>query len=71
MLHLAGEKVGHRFEATVGMRRESARITGRELGWPHLIEEQERVEIHQAGAREGPAQIDSVAILRPRRGEYF
>jgi hypothetical protein len=52
VLHSAGEQIGHRLEAAMGVVRRSLGLPGRRIGRAHLIEQQERVDLVERGSRE-------------------
>ena len=64
VLHLAREHVGHCLESSVRVIRRALSLTRRERHRPHLIQEQERVELRERRLRERPAHEKARALQR-------
>src|SRR5439155_23719990 len=59
--HAAGEHVGHRLEAAMGVLGKAGEVVGRIVG-AEFIEQQERVELRQVRAADHAVQLDAGAV---------
>src|SRR4051812_8591 len=62
MLQITFEYVGDCLKAAMRVPRRACSFPRRELDGPHVIEEQERIDVGQCCRREGPADDESVAL---------
>ena len=62
VLELALEHVGDGLETAVRMIGRADRLTGRDVGRSHLVEEQERIEHVEPGGRERPVHEEAAAL---------
>ena len=63
VLELAFDHVGDGLEAAMRMIGRAHRLTGRVIGRPHLVEQQERIDDLQPGHRKRPADDEPRALL--------
>ena len=69
MLHRAVEHVGDGLEPAVRVVGRALRLARAEIHRAHLVEEQERVDLRQAGRRERPAHLEPAALELTHRGD--
>ena len=62
MLHAAFEHVGHGLEAAVGMVGRALGLAGAQVGRPHLVEEEEGVEVVERPRGEGTVHHEALAL---------
>ena len=62
VLHLAVEKVGHRFETAVRVVRKAGRLAGGEVERAHFVEQEEGIEVIEVARGEGAVNADTGAL---------
>jgi hypothetical protein len=62
VLHAPGEQVGDRLEAAVRVIGRALGFARSQVGRPHLVEQEERVEVIELAGGEGPPHLEAGAL---------